>query len=249
MNSRDALQRGPGCVRWLFWVSALPLVGCSGIQSTLAPAGREAERIANLFWWMVGGAGVVWLSVVILALYAGRARPNGDRGRQANRLILIGALAPTLVLGGLLIFGLSILPDMLAPAPEGSLRISVHGEQWWWRMRYEPPGRQPFELANEVRLPVGEPVEFLLHSNNVIHSFWIPSLGGKVDLIPGRVNRLVLRPTKTGRFRGACAEYCGMGHAHMAFDAFVLGREEFQHWLEQQSEPAALTPAVQERLQ
>jgi cytochrome c oxidase subunit 2 len=161
-------------------------------------------------------------------------------------MILGGALAPTIVLGGLLIYGLGMLPRMIAPAPEGSLRILVFGEQWWWRIRYEPPGRQPFEVANELRLPVGEPVQFLLHSSNVIHSFWLPSLGGKVDMIPGRVNRLLLRPTKTGTFRGACAEYCGMGHAQMAFAAIVVTRSEFDQWMNEQSEPAVIDASTRE---
>jgi cytochrome c oxidase subunit 2 len=181
---------------------------------------------------------------MLLLTWAIRAQPGDGRTRQANKLILAGAISPAVVLGGLLVYGLSILPPMIAPAPEGSLKITVYGEQWWWRVRYEPPGRQPFELANEVRLPVGEPAQFLLHSTNVIHSFWIPSLGGKVDLIPGRVNLLALRPTRTGTFRGACAEYCGRSHAHMAFDVIVLTGDEFDRWMTQQSSPAASTEAA-----
>jgi cytochrome c oxidase subunit 2 len=221
--------------------TSLLLTACSGVQSSLDPAGREAGLIANLFWWMTAMAVIVWLVVVGLALYAYRADPDqGDRRKQARVLILGGALAPTIVLGGLLIYGLSILPGMLAPPAKGSLRISVYGEQWWWRVRYEPPGQPPFELANEVRLPAGEPVEFLLHSNNVIHSFWIPSLGGKMDMIPGRVNRLTLHPTRTGTYRGACAEFCGLGHAKMAFEAKVVARDEFRRWMEGQATSAAL---------
>jgi len=151
---------------------------------------------------------------------------------------------PAVVLVVLLVYGLSLLAERTAPAPVNALRISVSGERWWWRIRYEPQGGQPFEVANEVRLPVNEPVEFRLHSNNVIHSFWIPALGGKMDMIPGRVNRLVLYPTRTGRFRGVCAEYCGAGHANMAFDAIVLERREFDQWLRKQSAPATTaTPA------
>jgi cytochrome c oxidase subunit 2 len=221
----------------------LPLAGCSGIQSALAPAGEGAEKIAQLFWWMTAGSAVVWLGVMALLVYAVRAEPGEHRQRQANRLIMAGAVTPAIVLCALLVYGLSILPAMIAPAPEGSLKVTVHGEMWWWRIRYEPPGRQPFELANEVRLPVGEPVQFLLHSNNVIHSFWIPSLGGKMDLIPGRVNQLSLLPKRIGTFRGQCAEYCGRAHAQMAFDAIVVTRAEFDGWLLQQAAPVAV-PAV-----
>ena len=98
------------------------------------------------------------------------------------------------------------------------------------------------ELANEIRLPLGEPVEFELDSPDVIHSFWIPSLGGKMDMIPGRRTRLVLHPTRTGTFRGACAEYCGTSHALMAFPVVVMEQAEFAQWLNQQRRPAGRPP-------
>ncbi|MFN0102616.1 MAG: cytochrome c oxidase subunit II [Bryobacteraceae bacterium] len=212
--------------------SLILLTGCTGAQSALNPAGKEAQRIADLFWVMTAGAGVVWLSVMLLAFHAAKQRPAGDRARKGDWIIFGGAAAPAVVLAILLAFGLAMLPDLLAVAPKDALRIHVHGEQWWWRFRYEVPGRPPFETANEIRLPVGEPVEFLLHSSNVIHSFWIPSLGGKMDMMPGRVNRLVLHPNRTGTFRGTCAEYCGTGHAKMAFEAIVLPKDDFQKWLD-----------------
>jgi len=202
------------------------------IVAALSPAGLEAERIADLFWWMLAGAGLVWLGVMALAIFAAKKRAAGDDTRNGDWIIFGGAAAPAVVLAILLVFGLSMLPDLLAVAPKNALRIHVHGEQWWWRFRYEAPGRLPFETANEIRLPVGEPVEFLLHSTNVIHSFWIPSLGGKIDLMPGRVNRLVLHPTRTGTFQGACAEYCGIGHANMAMQAVVLSKDDFWRWLD-----------------
>ena len=213
--------------------------GCTGVQSTLDPGGRGAEKIASLFWWMTGIGAFIWLGVVLLALYAVRAREHDGRRRQAQVLVWCGAAIPTVALTVLLIGGLGFLPELLAPPPAGALRITVHGEQWWWRARYEPPGIIPFEVANELYLPVNEPVEFLLHSNNVIHSFWIPSLGGKMDMIPGRTNRLTLHPTRIGAYRGVCAEYCGLGHAHMAFQAFVVARADFDRWLVRQSQPAA----------
>jgi cytochrome c oxidase subunit 2 len=210
----------------------ISLTGCTGVQSALSPAGQEAEKIAALFWWMTVGAGVVWVSVIALAMFASKRRPAGDRARGGDWIIFGGAAAPTVVLAILLSLGLSMLPDLLAVAPRNSLRIHVHGEQWWWRVRYEAPERLPFETANEIRLPVGEPVEFLLHSSNVIHSFWIPSLAGKMDAMPGRVNRLVIHPTRTGTFRGTCAEFCGIGHAKMAILAIVMPKDEFKQWLD-----------------
>jgi cytochrome c oxidase subunit 2 len=216
----------------------LALAGCAGSQSALDPAGRGAEQIAELFWWMAGGAAVVWLLVIGLAVYAVRVRPAEHRRRTALLVIGGGAVFPTLVLAGYLVYGLALLPELIRPAPAGSLTVSVSGEQWWWRVRYPLPDGGEVALANEVRLPVGEPVEFQLESPDVIHSFWIPALGGKTDMIPGRRTRLVLEPTETGIFRGACAEYCGTAHARMALYAVVMERDAFDRWLARQAEPA-----------
>lgn len=215
------------------------LAGCSGVQSALDPAGHEASRLSRMFWLMTAGAVVVWLAVIALALWSVRTPPESNT-RRRSRLIIVGggAVIPTLVLTALLVYGLKPIPALVAPAPEGSLKISVSGEQWWWRVRYLPPNGPEVVLANEIRLPVGEPVEFRLESPDVIHSFWIPALGGKVDMIPGRINRLVLTPTRTGVFRGVCAEYCGTSHALMAFDVVVVERTEFDRWLAAQATPA-----------
>lgn len=222
---------GAACGLWL--------AGCSGPQSALDPAGVGAERIASLFWWMAAGAILIWLAVIALAVYAGHLEPGPHEERKTTVLVIGGgAVFPTVVLAVLLSFGLAELPRLLAPAPPGSLEIAVSGEQWWWRVRYAPPGGAPFELANEIRLPVGEPVQLLLDSPDVIHSFWVPSLGGKMDMIPGRVTRLTLEPTKTGTFRGACAEYCGGPHALMNFYVVVVEREDFARWLAHQRTPA-----------
>jgi cytochrome c oxidase subunit 2 len=214
-------------------------------QSTLDTAGEDAARVAELFYWMVAGGVVIWLAVVSLAIYAYLQRqPLGRKG--ARRLIVGGGVVlPTLVLTGLLMYGLSLLPVFLTRAPEGTLRIHVTGYQWWWRVRYLPAAGEPVESANEIHLPVGAPVEFLLDSGDVIHSFWIPALGGKMDMIPGHQTRLRLEPTRTGTFRGACAEYCGTSHAWMACPVVVQGATEFERWLAEQAEPA---PAPREPL-
>ena len=218
-------------------LSTILQFGCGTGSSALNPAGEAAERIAVLFWGMTGGAFLIFLGMIALGIYATRARKDIDREQQAKKLILAGAIVPTIVLAALLTYGLRVLPAIVAPAPAGTLQILVTGEQWWWRLRYLPTNGQPFEVANELRLPVGEPVEFLLESDNVIHSFWIPALGGKMDLIPGRTNRLVLRPTRTGTFKGFCAEFCGTAHAKMSFEAIVLPRQEFDQWLAGQQQP------------
>jgi cytochrome c oxidase subunit 2 len=217
----------------------LALAGCSGPQSTLAPGGRGAQRIATLFWSMSAGAVLIWAVSVGLAVYA-IFRTTGPHSRRAARRLIVlgGAVLPTALLAGVLVYGLALLPPLMAPAPDGSLRIFVLGEQWWWRIRYLAADGKTVDLANEIRLPVGEPVEFQLESHDVIHSFWIPALGGKVDMIPGRRTRLTLEPTRTGVFRGACAEYCGTSHALMNLWVVVLEPEEFARWLARQLEPA-----------
>ena len=219
------------------FVSAL-VTACHGPQSALDPAGRGAERIASLFWWTTAGALAIWIAVVALTLYS-LHRPQPHTERKATLLIIAGGfIAPTAVLTIVLIFSLALLPGLLAGAP-GALQIRVSGEQWWWRVQYVLPGGETVELANEIRLPVGERVEVTLVSPDVIHSFWIPPLAGKIDMIPGRVNRLTLEPTRTGVFRGVCAEYCGTSHALMAFDVVVLGKDEFRSWLDHQKKPGS----------
>lgn len=216
------------------------LLGCEGPQSALDPAGRAAEQIARLFWKMAAGAALVWLAMAALAAYAIRGARTADEGRLAKLLIIGGgAIVPTAILAALLVYGLAVMPDLLAHAPEGSLKIEVTGEQWWWRVRYRPLDGTEVVLANEIRLPLGEVVEFHLKSSDVIHSFWIPALGGKMDMIPGRTTRLVLEATRAGVFRGVCAEYCGTAHALMAFSVVVMAKEEFHRWLDAQRLPAA----------
>ncbi|HET9943315.1 MAG TPA: cytochrome B, partial [Terriglobia bacterium] len=118
------------------------LSGCGGAYSTLNPAGESAEKIARLFWWMAGGSVVIWLAVIVLAICATVVRKDIDRERQAKAMILVGAILPTVVLAGLLAYGLRLLPQIAGTAPEGTLRVQVSGEQWWWRVRYLPPNGQ-----------------------------------------------------------------------------------------------------------
>lgn len=224
--------------KWV-WSSlaALPLLpGCGGPQSTLRPAGVDAEQIAQLFWWMSAGAILIWVLVIGCAVYATHVNPESHDSRAAARWLIIGggAILPPVVLGALLAFSLPLLTSLSAPA-EGGLQIAVSGERWWWRVRYPTPSGDTVELANEVRLPVGERVGFSLTSPDVIHAFWIPSLGGKVDMIPGRTTRLYLEPTEVGVYRGACAEYCGTSHALMNFRVVVMEPEAFDAWLQRQA--------------
>jgi cytochrome c oxidase subunit 2 len=224
-------------------LGAMPMLGCSGRQSALDPAGEHAESQAALFWWMTAGVVLIWLVVMGLALYAAWTPARTDLTGPRRLIVWGGVIVPTVVLTVLLAIGLSMLEPMLAPAGPASLRVAVTGEQFWWRVRYQPPGASPVELANEIRLPVGDEVEFLLESRDVIHSFWIPALGGKMDMIPGRQTRLRLVPTRVGEYRGVCAEYCGSSHAFMSFAVIVQERADFARWLAAQREPVS-TPAT-----
>lgn len=223
------------------FVCCLIVAGCDGPQSALVAAGRDAAQIAQLFTVMAVGAVLVWTAVVVIAVYAIRGGDSHSQ-RAANLLVIWGGVAvPTVVLGALLAYGLPVLPAVLTPGAEDGVRIHVTGKQWWWRVQYMTP-EGSVETANELRLPVNQRVELQLASPDVIHSFWVPSIAGKMDLIPGRVTRLALEPTRAGVFRGACAEYCGASHALMAFVVVVLQPDEFETWLEAQSKPAVPPP-------
>jgi cytochrome c oxidase subunit 2 len=219
--------------------TAMAAWACGGTQSSLAPAGDEAARIAGLFWWMCAGAVIVWIAVSALGWYYGRPHEE-DVNPRRDRLLIVGAgvVLPVAVLTVLLAFGVAMIPPLVARAPAGSLQVHVAGELWWWRVRYLMPAG-PIELANELRLPVGEPVQLTLTSANVLHAFWVPSLGGKIDMIPGRTTHLALRPTRPGIYSGACAEYCGTAHAFMRLSVEVMEREAFDAWLSHQAADAA----------
>jgi cytochrome c oxidase subunit 2 len=208
----------------------------------LDTAGRGAEQIAELFYWMAGSALVVWIVVIGLAVYAMASQRAHSRKSTVILVIGGGAVVPTVLLACLLCYGLSLMPSLHRPAPDGSLRIRVSGVRWWWRIEYGT-GSDGFETANEINLPVDQPVEFQLVSEDVIHSFWIPSLGGKMDMIPGRQNRLALYPTRCGTFAGVCAEMCGTAHAQMGFRVNVQQQDAFDRWMVQQAAPA-VSPAT-----
>lgn len=207
-------------------------------QSALHSAGEASTQIANLFYWMTIGGTLIWFLVVGLIVYAIFSTAQHDA--KLTRLLVIGggAVFPTVVLTALLSYGLAMMPELQRPAPEGSQVIEVAGVRWWWRINYRLADGTRVATANEIHVPVDEAVEFKLSSEDVIHSFWTPSLGGKTDMIPGRETRLKLWPTKVGLYRGVCAEFCGAAHAQMSFDVVVESREDFDRWLADISEPA-----------
>lgn len=219
-------------------VAALPLLaGCAGEQSVFSPFGVEAESTLTLTWAMAISLGLIAIGVLWLAFHAWRARPERMDHKKGMRMVLwLGGIGPALFLGIMLALS---LPKMRAmDLADDDLNVAVDGEQFWWRVRYLPPGGEPVEAANEIRIPVGRTVAFDLDSPDVIHSFWIPGLAGKLDMVPGRTNRLVVRATRPGTFRGVCAEFCGLSHANMAFDVVAMEPADFDRWLAAQAQPA-----------
>ncbi|HUF56303.1 MAG TPA: c-type cytochrome [Thermohalobaculum sp.] len=215
----------------------LALGGCGGDQAWIDPAGADAETVATLFWVMLTGAAVIWAVVIGLAVYAGRLSPGPHSEQGASRMILWGGIvAPTATVLALLVAGLLILDELTDREP--TLTLTARGEQWWWRIAHAGPDGEPVPTPNELRLPQGETAEVVLTANRVIHSFWAPTIGGKMDMIPGRTTRMLLTPTKTGVYRGQCAEFCGEAHAQMAFPVVVMEPEAFEGWLAAQAEPA-----------
>ncbi|MHA6298325.1 cytochrome c oxidase subunit II [Devosia sp. CAU 1758] len=227
--------------RWLLLTLLPVLAGCSAQQSALVPTGAEAERINVLFWIMtIGGAAILLLVIVLAAL----AILGGDalRQRLASESLInwLGIAFPVVVLSVLLIYGFVLLRAG-AVDREGStdLRIAISGEQWWWRVTYHTADGQIVETANEIHLPVGQPVTLDLTTADVIHSFWAPSLAGKLDMIPGRTNQMTITATQPGITRGQCAEYCGGAHAFMSFHVVAHAPDEFEAWLAREAAPAA----------
>jgi len=208
-------------------------------QSVFDARGLDAQAILELTWVMIAGATAIMLLVIALTAYAVLV---AHRHRQwlakASAIVVGGIVFPVVVLSALLVYGLFVAGELIAERKD-ALRVEVVGEQWWWRVRYlDARGLARFETANEIRIPVGRPVELTLRSHDVIHSFWVPQLAGKMDMIPGKVNRMRMQARDAGVYRGQCAEFCGGPHAMMAFYVVAHDEEDYGRWEARQLEPA-----------
>jgi len=240
-RGRARLSRAGACA-----ASALGLAGCAGEQSWLDPAGAGADTVATLFWVVVPAGAAIWAVVIGLAVYAGALKPHPHSERGASRMIVWGGIvAPTATIFVLMVASLVMLEEMTEGSPD--LTLHARGEQWWWRIAHEGPEGALVPTPNELRLPAGQRAEIVLTAARVIHSFWAPTLGGKMDMIPGRENRMTLTPTEPGIYRGQCAEFCGEGHAQMAFPVVVMEPDAFEDWLAAQAEPARLPQTAEAR--
>jgi cytochrome c oxidase subunit 2 len=176
------------------------------------------------------GAALVTLLVTVLMIAPFVRR----RETTAHRKVFLwggGIALPLLTLLALVPYVLSVGQETRAATRSDGVSVEITGHLYWWEMSYRISAETAAASANELRIPVGEPVELLLRSDDVIHSFWVPRLAGKTDMIPGRTNRVVIQADQAGWYRGQCAEYCGGQHSLMAFDVVAVPRAEFDAWL------------------
>ena len=226
------------------------------LQSVLRPGGPHATSIHDLWLLMLWTSAVVFvvvLAFVVASLVHGiRARRLGaPPGPSENSLgaFVSGAVVLTcVILLGLLIASVWTGRHVASLRADSAVTISVTGHQWWWEVEYEDarPSRRVL-TANEIHLPLQRPVAIKVTSRDVIHSLWIPNLQGKRDLIPGYTTAIWLQADQPGRFRGQCAEFCGLQHAHMAFDVVAEPDTDFERWLEHLREPAESPAGAVER--
>ena len=224
-----------------------PLLSSGGAQSAMNPAGPQAGRIQSLTALLVYVNGAVFLAVLLftgLALY--RAAKNKD-GRpaeipgQKRAAIWVGAsvAVTTVILGIFLVQSVARGRAISTLPPKSALEIDVIGHQWWWEFQYaNPSAEMRIVTANEIHIPVGRPVRIVTDSRDVIHSFWVPNLHGKLDMIPNHQNVTWIEASKAGQYRGQCAEYCGLQHAHMGFLVVAEPEADFDRWTAQQRSEA-----------
>ncbi len=226
----------------------LLLPGCRGAQHVLDPRGPQAQVMADISWLLYISAALIFLVVMAIAAYAVFG-PAHKRARLAHRGLIIGGgiTFPIVALTALMIYVFAGAPDLLHRG-KPMLHIEVVGEQFWWRVLYlDKNGRPQLETANEIHIPVGVTVELRLRSADVIHSFWVPSLHGKLDMIPGHVNTMRMQADRAGVSRGQCAEYCGAQHAKMAFLVIALEPARFDQWFAAQMQSAHAPATAQLR--
>jgi len=218
-------------------------------QSVLSPAGIQAASIHALWLlmlWVCGAVFVVVMAALLLSIV--RGINNNNRSKQdaelpSERVLAsgVGASVGLTVLTLILLLVASIVTGRTVGSPlagSSAVTIAITGPQWWWEIQYEDavPSRRVV-TANELHIPINRPVVLKVTSRDVIHSFWVPNLQGKRDLIPGYTTAIWLQADRTGFFRGQCAEFCGMQHAHMAFDVIADSDRDFEGWLEAMRQP------------
>jgi cytochrome c oxidase subunit 2 len=225
----------------------LPLVasciaGCSGPQTPLSPAADQAGHVFGLFNLMLWVCGLFYAAVLVfLGVAIWRARRVQRAASHQTLKVGFGVWAVAITLGLIVLTTASFLVDrsLAQGRAHETLVVRVTAQQWWWRVQYRTPDGGWIETANELHLPAGATARIEVVAADVVHSFWIPNLAGKMDVIPGRTNIVDITPRRLGWVRGQCAEFCGLQHAHMALDVDVQTPTEFASWLARQAAPSA----------
>jgi cytochrome c oxidase subunit II len=225
-------------------VLLLGLSACASSPSLLHTYGYRGDREGSLGWILliIASAVVLIVAALVLAAMYRRRDETDDLMRTGGGVswILIGGIAvPAVILLVVLFLSMRTLAATDAPATKPAVTIQVIGHRWWWEVRY--PGTAPSDLfitANEIHVPIGQPVKLELATADVIHSFWIPQLAGKTDLIPGQRNVTWIEADSVGTYWGHCGEYCGLQHANMMMTVTAESPDEFSRWLEAQRAPA-----------
>jgi cytochrome c oxidase subunit II len=215
-------------------VATAAVLGGCGDHAVFSPEGPDAGRVAGLGWFMVVTATVTTIGVFALLAYGLFRRRRAPGRWHEDRIILAGGVVLPLVV--LLPLSAATVAVLAQDDGDAQLHVEVIGHQFWWELRYPDQG---FETANEIHIPVDTPVELTLESDDVIHSLWVPELGGKTDLVPGRTNTMELQADEPGVYRGQCAEFCGIQHAKMVFLVIADTAEDFDAWAEDQARDAA----------
>lgn len=214
------------------------LCGCSSDQSVLSAQGHSAIVLKELIAWIVAICAVVWIAVMVALIWSLVRHRETVEVRALDRRMRIavsGAVAVTVsIITGMTIMSFYATRGLDA-AQDADVTIHVRAQQWWWQFIYvDPDQAASFQTANELHIPVGKNVRVRLESTDVIHSFWVPSLAGKQDLIPGRMNTLIFRAERPGVYRGQCAEFCGLQHSHMAFFVIAEDEDSYREWADAQ---------------
>jgi cytochrome c oxidase subunit 2 len=224
-------------------LAALALTGCSGSHDVFDADGAGSERIARIGIFMLLTAAVIgaaFLAALAWGLFRRRRPVTGAMRGERGFIVAGGIVLPVAVIAALTAMSLNTLND----PPRHTVRIEVIGHQFWWEVRYPD---DHVVTANELHVPVGEPVALTLRSADVVHTFWVPNLGPKLDMTPGHVNHLSLTAKRTGTYRGQCAEFCGLAHALMIFSVHVDSATRYRSWLQHEAAPAASPDTSLER--
>lgn len=200
---------------------------------SLDPQGPVAKTMADLWWFMLWlGLAVFVVFAALLAVALFRRRSNDDDANQPRRarrwMVWGGVVIPTILLVAVFAATLYAMLDMPSRVPDDALEVEIVGRQWRYEVHYPDEG---ISATNELHIPVGRPIALRLRSVDVIHSFWVPALAGKMDMMPDYTNTLILQADKTGEHRARCAEFCGLHHTTMELRVVVESPEEFAAWV------------------